>query len=390
MTDRTKDTESPAKTSLATRVRSIEGTLIDVSHRIHANPELCFEEVKASRWLCQELSDLGMELELGVGGLPTAFVATYGTGPVTVGICAEYDALPGVGHACGHNIIAASALGAGVALKGLADDIGATVKVIGTPAEEGGGGKILLMDAGVFDDIDLAMMVHPGPTEQVQLACLAVSHFKVSFEGKAAHASGFPHEGINALDAHTISQVAIGLLRQQLPTTTRVHGIVRQGGTAANIIPDFCQAEYFVRTPTLEELGQIEPRVVRCFQAGALASGASYSMDYLGPNYSEFREDPVFQDLYRRNAEGLGRSFPDVVSTPMSTDMANISKVIPSIHPMISLDCLPIVNHQAEFADVAISLAGDRAVIDGAIALAWTAYDLCVNPDARSQLMPRL
>ena len=380
----------PLKSQLADSVRLQAPSLLHLSHQIHANPELGFEEVLASAWICDQLAKAGLDIEYGVGGLPTAFVAKKGTGATTVAICAEYDALPGIGHACGHNIIAACAVGAGIALSNLVDDLEVTVKVIGTPAEEGGGGKIILLEQGVFDDVDFAMMVHPGPTDQVQLDCLAVSHFMVRYSGKAAHASGFPQEGINAGDALTIAQVAIGLLRQQLPQTSRVHGIVRTGGTAANIIPDLCEAEYFVRTPTLDELSEIEERVQNCFRSGALATGCQLSTEYLGPNYSEFRQDLHFQEIYRKNAQELGRVFPQHRSTPMSTDMANVSLRIPSIHPMISINSLPAVNHQPEFAAASISSYADNAIIDGAIALAWSAADLLLHEQERSQFVPKL
>src|ERR1700682_4146199 len=200
--------------------------LVELSHTIHAHPELGFEEVKSSAWVADRLSDVGLDVTFGVGDLPAAFVATAGTGPLTLAICAEYDALPGIGHACGHNVIASAAVGAGLALAGLADDLGITVKVFGTPAEEGGGGKILMLQRGVFDGVHAAMMVHPAPHEAVTMPCLAVSHIDVHYRGKSAHASAAPEEGLNAADAITVAQVGVGLLRQHIAPTARIHGIV--------------------------------------------------------------------------------------------------------------------------------------------------------------------
>ena len=215
----------------ATTRREVEAAaagLVELSHTIHAHPELAFEEERSSRWVAEALSDAGLDVETGVCDLPTAFVATAGRGPLTVGICAEYDALPGIGHACGHNVIAAAAVGAGAALARVADDLGITVRVLGTPAEEGGGGKILMLERGAFDGVHAAMMVHPAPMEQVHMECLAVSHFDVFFHGKAAHASAFPERGINAADALTVAQVAVGLLRQHFSAGNQVHGIGRR------------------------------------------------------------------------------------------------------------------------------------------------------------------
>lgn len=368
-------------------VRDARGRLVELSHRIHDRPELGFEEVEASRLLAEVLGEQGFDVERGVCDLPTAFVATRGQGDLTVALCAEYDALPGMGHACGHNVIAAAAVGAGHALAEVADEIGITVKVVGTPAEEGGGGKILLLERGAFAGCHAAMMVHPGPVEQEQLECLAASHFTVRYTGRAAHASGHPEQGVNAADAITVAQVAIGLLRQHLPSGTRVHGIVRRGGEAANAVPALTEAEYFVRAPTLALLDEIEPRVMKCFEAGAAATGCSLEVVSLGPRYSEFRPDARLRSAYRRNAEALGRTFPDGPATPMSTDMANVSLAVPAIHPMLGIDSAPAVNHQPEFAAAAVSPAADDAIVDGAIALAWTAIDAATDPPLRTHLL---
>jgi amidohydrolase len=374
-------------------VDSAAGGLVALSHTIHAHPELAFEEEQSSRWVADALADAGLEVEAGVCDLPTAFVATAGHGPLTIGICAEYDALPGIGHACGHNVIAAAAVGAGAALARVADDLGVTVRVLGTPAEEGGGGKILMLERGAFDGVHAAMMVHPAPMEQLQMDCLAVSHFDVFFHGKEAHASAFPERGINAADALTVAQVAIGLLRQHFRAGNQVHGIVTKGGEAPNIVPAETSAKYYVRARTLRELEALEPRVRRCFDAGATATGTTYEVRHASPPYSEFRPDPELMAAYRRCAEQIGRSFVDFDRTPGtelkggSTDMANVSLALPAIHPLLGIDSLPAVNHQPEFAAAAISAAADRAVVDGALAMAWTVIEVAAEGPLRDRLL---
>ncbi len=362
-----------------------------MSHQIHGHPETAFEEHAAAAWTADALERAGFHVTMGVGGLPTAFDAAFGSGDLVIAICAEYDALPGVGHACGHNIIAASAVGAGLALAGVAGDLGLTVRVIGTPAEEGGGGKIALLDHGVFSGVHAAMMVHPWPDDRVAAQCLAVAHFDTHFTGRSAHASAAPFEGVNAADAAVVAQVAIGLLRQQLPPGDQVHGIVTHGGDAANIIPASVTLRSMCRSRTLDGLAHLEPRVRACFEAGSVATGADVAFEHLAPTYSHMVTDSGLAAAYRANAEALGRSFPhDDDGTPppsLSTDMANVSLVIPTIHPLLGIDADGAVNHQPEFAGVCITASGDLAVTDGAIALAWTAIDGAARPELRERLV---
>lgn len=247
--------------------------LLALSRRIHANPEVAWEEEKAARWTAYALDDLGYEVVTGTAGLPTAFTATVGSGPLHLAICAEYDALPGLGHACGHNVIAAAAVGAAAGLAPVADELGLKVTVFGTPAEEGGGGKILMLERGAFDGVHAAMMVHPGPADVAEADPYAVAHLKVRYHGKAAHAAAYPEQGRNAADAFTIAQVAIGLLRQQLPSSTRVHGMVTRGGEAPNAIPELTEGRWYVRAGSLEELSALQPRVEKCFEAGCPGLG---------------------------------------------------------------------------------------------------------------------
>ncbi len=365
--------------------------LVALSHRIHAHPEIRFEEEQSSRWCAETLADAGFSIEAGVADLPTAFVATAGSGPLVLSICAEYDALPGIGHACGHNVIAASAVGAALALQPLADDLGITIKVMGTPAEEGGGGKILMLERGVFDGVHAAMMVHPSPTEMDHMPCLAVAHVDVHYTGKEAHASAFPELGINAADALTVAQTAVGLLRQHIPGQARIHGIVTQGGDAPNIVPAHTVGKWYIRERTLDLLAELQPRVERCFEAGALATGCDYEIVAQSPTYSEMRDDIDLRNLYRANAEAIGRRFPNLGSAMErmsgSTDMANISLAIPTIHPMLGLDCFPISNHQPDFAAFCATPTADKAMRDGALGMAWTAIDAATEPAVRSRLL---
>jgi amidohydrolase len=370
------------------RVEQARDGLVALSHRIHAHPELGFEEERACAWLCELLEGAGLEVEHGVGELPTAFAARAGSGPLHVVVCAEYDALPAVGHACGHNVIAAMAAGAGLALARVADDAGLRVTVLGTPAEEGGGGKVLLLERGAFDGAHLAMMVHPSPYEQAEMPIIAVSHLEVAYTGKEAHASAYPFLGVNAADALVVAQTAIGLLRQHLRASDRVHGIVTKGGDAANIIPARTEGKWMVRAATLEQLEEVQAKVARCFEAGALASGATLELPPDERPYSEMRHDHDLSALYQRNAEALGRSFLDRTDRGAgSTDMGNVSLALPSIHPTIGIDALPAVNHQPEFTAKCATPAADQAVVDGAVAMAWTAIDAAADPALRERLL---
>src|SRR4051794_33964348 len=292
-----------AKAAAQAEVGRLGDTLVALSHTIHSHPELGFEEERSSAWAADALTGGGFTVDMGVGDLPTAFVATAGSGPLTLGICAEYDALPAIGHACGHNIICAAAVGAGLALLPLADDLGITIKVFGTPAEEGGGGKILMLERGAFDGVHAAMMVHPAPTEMPEMPCLAVSHLDVHYTGKEAHASAWPEQGINGADALTIAQVGIGLLRQHIRQSDRIHGIVTHGGDAPNVVPGHTAGTFLVRSRTLAELADLEPRVRNIFEAGALATGCTHTVTPKSPPYSEVNHDPAMVALYRAHAE---------------------------------------------------------------------------------------
>ncbi|MDA0799775.1 MAG: M20 family metallopeptidase [Chloroflexi bacterium] len=382
-----------AKSGAQERLDGVKDDLVALSRRIHDNPELGYEEEKASGWLADMLDGAGFKVERGICDLPTAFKATIGSGPLHIAICAEYDALPSIGHACGHNVIAASSVGAAIAAAAVADDVGLTISVIGTPAEEvlKTGGKILLLDRGAFDGMHAAMMAHPAPWDVAMWPIVAASFFEVHYTGKAAHAAGFPDKGVNAADAITIAQTSIGLLRQHLRPSDRVHGIVTKGGDAFNIIPANTSADFAVRARTLDDLGDVYEKVMRCFEAGALATGATLEIVGGDKPFAHMEDDVDMAGFYQANAEALGRTFPTPggpsPATPVSTDMGNVSLVLPSIHPALGIDCLPAVNHQPEFADATITPAANQAIYDGALSLAWTAIDMASTPEIRDRLL---
>jgi len=384
---------SAAKVAAAAVVDDNLDDLVALSHRLHATPELCFEETTSARAVSETMRAGGLSVDEGVYDLPTALESRSGEGELVVAVCAEYDALPGIGHACGHNIIAATAVGAGLALAAVAADVGLTVRVLGTPAEEGGGGKVLMLERGAFAGVHAAMMVHPWPAERLNGACLAVAHFDVHYSGREAHASAAPWQGVNAQDAHTVAQVAIGLLRQQLPPGDQVHGVVTASSAAANVIPAAVTARYMVRSRTMEGLATLRTRVEACFEAGALATGCRVAYEELSPVYSHMEADPALLGAYRANAEALGRRFvADDAGTPpptLSTDMANVSLSVPTIHPLIGIETGGAVNHQREFAAACITGSADAAVRDGAVALAWTAIDAATDPALRGRLLGR-
>lgn len=376
------------KERVTQRITADTHRLIEISHDLYAKPELAYEEFHAADVLTKAIEDAGMKVERKAHGLETAFRATAGKqGPHFV-ICAEYDALPEIGHACGHNIIAASSLGAAFALSELAEDVGFTVTLLGTPAEESGGGKIDLINAGAFEGVDAAMMVHPGPVEITDLPTLAWSHVQVTFHGKESHASAAPHRGLNALDAMNISYTAIGALRQHITSTERIHGIITHGGDAPNIVPKMTKARYYIRGRNTDDLEALQQRVFRCFEAGALATGCEVEIAPMGHPYDRVVTNPTMGELYERNINTLGRySIPRslVEATAGSTDMGSVSKIVPSIHPLMAIDSLPAVNHQAEFADATVTPSGDKAIVDAAIAMAHTVLDLVTTDGAMSK-----
>ncbi len=356
--------------------------LLALSHKIHANPELCFSEVQSAASLVEACQTLGWKTSTGIGDLATAWEATPASvsGGPTLAFLAEYDALPEIGHACGHNIIATAPIGALIGVQSVSEKLQGRAIVIGTPAEEGGGGKILLADRGAMNGVDLAMMIHPSAYSAVRCIAQACEHFEVEFFGKPAHAAASPEKGINALNALILSFGNLDALRQHIHQTSRMHGIINHGGDAPNIVPDYAKATFMVRASDNAYLDVLMAQVRDCFEAGALATGATCKISLVAPRYETILSNPTMSELYFQAMQSLGVDCPmDDPRALGSTDMGNVSWRIPSIHPIIKIaDGVP--NHTREFTEAAASQQGDQAVIDGAKAMAFTAIDLLSQP----------
>jgi amidohydrolase len=371
-------------------VDAIRDELLDLSHTIHANPELAFEEHRAAALLCDAIEAAGLEVERSAYGLETAFYSNFGNDDgACVALLAEYDALPGIGHACGHNLIATAGVGAGLALARLGDTLPGRVRILGTPAEETGGGKELMARSGAFDGVDAAMMIHPSNLNLVTMPCICMAEVEVRYRGTAAHASAMPEKGVNALDALVIAYQAIGALRQHISRDERLHGIISNGGQAPNIVPEFAAGRFYARAVDAERLIALKRRVEGCFEAGAAATGAQLEIDWCDVDYRDIRFNAPLAERFQENAEQLGREFFPVDRLPPnfrgSTDMGNVSYRVPSIHPMIASAPIHCTIHNAEFTKWSGSEMGDAAALDGAKALAMTAIDFLCDADLRER-----
>ena len=356
----------------------VEPQLREISRWMYENPEIQYQEYESSARLAAFLSEHGFEVNHPAHGLDTAFEANAGTDGPRVIICCEYDALPEVGHACGHNIIATAAIGAGIAVAGLADELGIRVTVLGTPAEEGAGGKVDLIEAGAFEDAAASMMIHPSPRDQLDPSFQARSSFTVEYYGKESHAAFAPHVGVNALDAFVQAYMNVSTLRQQILPTDRVHCIIDHGGEANNIIPAYTRSTWGIRSADGERLEELIPRVHACFEAAAQATGCRVEVNPIGHSYVNMINNPVMTDLFQANSTALGRPLPleaELGLSGGSSDMGNVSQVVPSIHPMLAIETAA-VNHQKEFAVDTITESGDKAIRDGALAMAFTIVDM--------------
>jgi amidohydrolase len=374
---------SESATRVRARMTELAPDLVALSHAIAADPELAYEEHRAAERCAGLLERHGLAVERGAYGLPTAFVARAGTSGPHVVLCAEYDALPGVGHACGHNVIAASAVGAGIALAELAGRAGLRVTVLGTPAEESGGGKVDLIRAGAFDGVDAAMMVHPSPYDAHASAGLAIEEWEAVVTGQAAHSSYAPHLGRNALDAVVAGYQAVAMLRQHLAPGQQVHGIITDGGEAANVVPERAAATYYLRAPDLAGLEDLRERVRSCLEAGALATGTELALRTVGNAYEPVRAHPALVAAFGAACEVIGRPYtPDPMGDEVggSTDFGNVSQLVPALHADLAVHSWPAVNHQHEFAAHCVSPAGDRTLLEGATALALTALVVADDP----------
>ena len=383
---------SGLRSDVARHVADKAQQVLALSKKIHADPEVSFNEHRASAAITTLLEGSGFTVSRGVAELPTAFTATAGTGRLVVGICVEYDSLPNLGHACGHNIIAGASVAAALGLRPVVDELGITLKVIGTPAEEHGGGKAVLLERGVFDDVAIAMMIHPvqdgisynpaGTTAQ------AVGRFRATFRGKASHAATAPHLGVNAADAAVVAQVAVGLLRQQIPGDHRVAMYITEAGYATNIIPDTAVVEFECRAFTLPEYDALLGRIRRCFEAGALATGASLEIVATEPLYEPLIQDDVLSAHWSEAMAFFGHNVERSSGiSGGSTDMGNISQVIPSIHPWVSVPGADVAIHSHDFAAVADTPNAYRVMFESAIAMGWTVTGITADESQVQQFL---
>lgn len=360
--------------------------LIELSHALHDDPETGGQEVRAHRRITELLARSGFELAATPDGLPTAFAARAGSSPLTAAICVEYDALPEIGHGCGHNVNATSALGAALALRPMLDALGLSLLVLGTPAEETHGAKVDLIELGYFDDVAFAMMAHAATEDTVGNPSLALTCWDITFTGKPAHAAASPEAGNNALNAMLIAQTAIALERQQLPPDSVVSTNLTEGGTAVNVIPERSRGVIEMRSPSFEQLQTVKARVRRCLEAGAHATGCELAVGTAGNDFADLRQDVELGSLYRAAMARRGRTVIGSKNLGGSTDMGNVSLRVPTIHPMLDIEAPGISLHTAEFAAAAVSAAADRAIVDGAFGLAATAIAVATDPAQRARL----
>lgn len=364
--------------------------LLSLSHGISSHPELAFEEYWASSAVAELLENAGFVVQRAAYGLPTALEAVYGQGEFTVAVVGEYDALPEIGHGCGHNIIATAGVGAALALKPVADRLGLRIKFLGTPAEEIGGGKILMLQQGAWDDVDFSLMVHGNTGAQYRCFSQGTQAYElldVTYTGRTAHAAAAPHEGINAGSAVTLAQVAFGLLRQQLKSSVVVSSFVVSGGTATNVIPGEAKLQVEIRATQSSDWEDARQRVRACLEGAAIATGCQLSVVQPELPYEPMRQDPALAQYWDQNLERLGYQISgEQPPTGGSTDMGNISQYLPAIHPMLAVRNSDAVMHTSDFARDAASTDGDEAALNGARALALTVADVANDPELVQRL----
>ncbi len=383
------------KNKVCKAIDDLAPVLLAASHDIHQNPELAFEEQHAAALLAREVENAGLPVQREAFSLSTAYASSFGDGQHEVAILSEYDALPGIGHACGHNVIATAGLGAALALAKLGAQLPGRVRYLGTPAEEQGGGKELMaragaFDKGVIDKVDMAMMVHPAGIDTRTVPSLCISEVELIYHGKTAHAAAMPHLGINALDGVITAYQAVAQLRQHIQTNERIHGIITDGGAAPNIVPGRAAAEFYIRAGKAEDLFKLRERVVACFEAGAQSSGAKLELNWGKVIYLDVRHNQPLARAYEKNAIACGRAMFPAEKLPaasfISTDMGNVSYRVPSIHPLIAVAPPHVSIHNPEFTHYAASQTGDQAVLDGAKAMAMTALDFFSDEKLRQEV----
>jgi len=378
------------KQQVCADIDSRSADLISISHEIHAHPELNFQEKFAHEILTQYIADSKLKVDRGAFELDTAFDVSVrgGNGPTVAVIC-EYDALPGIGHACGHNIIAAAGLGAGVALSALAELCGVNLRLMGTPAEEGGGGKVEMARKGAFKNIDAAMMIHPSDQDLARMNAIAIQQLFVRFEGLAAHAAVSPDKGKNALDAAVLGYMNVAAMRQHIRPTERVHGIFTKAGEKPNIVPREAEMDWYVRSDTIESLQPLKARIAKCLEAGAMAADCTISFDWQKNTYADLVDNLPLLTSYVQNSSQMGRALTTDLLPGTgggSTDMGNLSYLVPSIHPMLQVAPRGVSLHSAQFAEFTASKDADKAVLDGAKIMAMTAIDVWLSETLNSDV----
>jgi len=382
---------SQIKEQIGRKVEGLAQELFAVSDFLKANPETAYQEFKACEYLCGVLAENGFQVQKGAGNVETAFVARPLVAPPSrpaVAILAEYDALPKIGHGCGHNLIAAASLGAAIALKQtLGNETTGGLTVVGTPAEEGGGGKVRLAEAGVFDEMDLAMMFHPGQQNMPGKDMLGRIKFKMEFFGRGAHASGMPDQGINALDALISAYSNINAIRQHLRPDGRIHGIITHGGDAPNIIPDYTAGLFYVRAGSRAYQDEIFERVCKCAQGAALALGADFKIEIDKPKIDSMNRNTAVEAAVRDNMESLGLDVDPDDGRRGSSDIGNLSHFLPSIHPVLAIVGPEVANHSVEFCEATTSPLGRETLLNGAKLLAMTAVDYLTSEALRKQVV---
>jgi amidohydrolase len=373
---------------IATEAEARADDLVRLSHVVHAHPELGFEERYASAAAADLLSRHGHAVEVGKWGLETAFHTSAGSGRPHVVIMAEYDALPELGHGCGHNVICASAVGAFLAVAPVMEETGGRVSLIGTPAEEGGGGKEFIARAGGLDDVDAAMMVHPAGSDVAECSWVGLRQVDVVYRGLSAHAAAMPYMGRNALDAVVTTYQSIAQLRQHMLPGDRVHGVITDGGAKPNIIPERAAASFFLRSPTIATLEELTDRAEAIFEASARATATGVEVDWnVAPVFLPVRNNRALASRYVAGLVDRSRHVRPVSAVPSgSTDMGNVSVRVPSIHPKIAIGPSTVSLHSREFARCAVSPEADAAVVDGAVGLARTAADFLADATLRQMV----
>lgn len=377
------------KEKIKSTIISAMEDLKTISRELYNNPELGHEEFKSCELLENYLESYGFNVEKGIYNIPTAFKGSYNSskkGPCISFLC-EYDALPEIGHGCGHNLISAMGIGAAIGLKSVLDEIGGKIIVYGTPAEETSGAKVKLVNEGAFKDVDIAMMVHPSPTTEESGTSLALTAIQFEFLGKTAHAAVSPEKGINSLEAAIMTYNNVNALRQYVTSDVRIHGIIKDGGKAANIIPDYACIQFYIRANKRKYRDEVVQKVIKCAEAASSSVGAKVKISYFEEAYDDLNTNKVLSNLFNENLRGFVQNNINQAKKSFgSVDMGNVSQVVPAIHPWIGVGNENLVLHSREFADYTQTKDGENTIYKGACAMAMTAYDFIISDELQKKV----